>query len=731
MARDIVLVSFDYLKSDYDFRSYSISSILASLKKHGVSASHYCININQVSEERLLKEKDIEDCMNEKIDDVVDYLMKFKFISIGVARWSKNYVKHLISTLKNKSYSGKIICGSYEITATDDKNLVEKFGDADFFIKGYAEKPLVKLIKENCYSSQKVINEPLDPKYLASPYQEGIIPLYSRKIYWETKRGCKFSCGFCEWGNRGKKDAIDIDEEVLREDIKLFSNSNVEEINILDGTFNIGDYYIGYLSDLLNKTDCKITFQTRFEAINGKYKTKFLSLCEKYKDRVHLEFGLQTIHKNEMASIGRDNDMEKVEWALNELNKRQISYEVSIIYAIPGQTIDSFIDTIEFLKINGCKTIRAFPLQIPENFDEERKKIVGDLQSDCYKIESVANSSSFTKFERGCMDIIAEHLNKDEVSDIRKELETIEKDRWNAIVAAYEICEYIRKEKYKDVSLDDLKFTNERLNSEEHKVDIPWIVDCWQRDNNFAKNIIAFFIKSALKLRNLTPDEVNNNPNAELEHFMEMEKNLNLYLNILFLDNPFCEEYNLDKYGRLVHLMKMIDSHKKKCEGSNFVYSIDNELIKDYSNKGLGRHYYLYLLYSDYINQYFKPVKVIDSDYKYTAYNDLSTDYFEEKEISAKKLKNHIEDEISDIENKSLRLSPVIRIGESGDFYVYAKARYYIGNNECKIKNIKINNKEYNAFRVLTLESWEQIREKIKDKCDLINIIVCQPKTIE
>lgn len=703
MARDIVLVSFDYLKSDYDFRSYSISSILASLKKYGVSASHYCININQVSEERLLKEKDIEDCMHEKIDDVVDYLMKFNFISIGVARWSKNYVKYLISRLKNNNYSGKIICGSYEITATDDKDLVKKYGDADYFIKGYAEKPLVKLIKYHCYSSQKVINEQLDPIYLASPYQEGIIPLYSRKIYWETKRGCKFSCGFCEWGNREHKDAIDIDGNVLSEDINLFSNSNVEEINILDGTFNIGNNYLCYLSDLLEKTDCKITFQARFEVVEN----KFLNLCEKYKERVHLEFGLQTIHKNEMEKIGRVNDMKKVEFALNELNKRQISYEVSIIYAIPGQTIDSFIDTIEFLKINGCKKIRAFPLQIPENFKEERKKNVGDLQSDCYKIESVANSSSFTKFERRCMDIIARHLNEDDVSDIRKELETIGKNRWEAIVSAYEICEYIRKYGYKDISQTDLDSTIERLNSEKHKVDITWIVNCWRKDCCFAKNVIALLYKNIeFPLPELTQDEINQNPDVVLEDFIASMDLMERQMGILFLGSSICDKYKLDKYGRFVHLMKMIDSHKTNnkisiCDGREYVYKIDNDVLEEYEN------YYFELFRTDYINQYFKPteIKSLDSKRLFINSHFKEDNYYKEIELPADQLQDHIEKYIRDIDNKSIKLTPVIRIGKSGDFYVYAKARYFIGGDECSIINF---------FRSLSLKDWKKIKPQIE-----------------
>lgn len=586
MARDIVLVSFDFLKSDYDYRSYAISSILASLKKYGVSASHYFIDIHQVSEERLSNENfmqydsDIEKLMRQKIDSILEYLKKFHFIAIAAARWSKDYVKYLVKKLREIKYNGKIICGSYEVTATDKYvDLIENFGDADYFIKGYAEKPIVKLIKEGCYASQKVINEPLDSKYLASPYQEGIIPLYSRKIYWETKRGCKFSCGFCEWGNREHKDAIDIDEGILKKDIDLFSNSNIEEINILDGTFNIGDKYFNYLSELLEKTDCRITFQARFEAVDD----IFLDLCEKYKERVHLEFGLQTIHKKEMEEIERVNDMERVENCLKELNKRQISYEVSIIYAIPGQTIDSFIDSIEFLKINGCKKIRAFPLQIPNNFDEEKKKNVGELQLDKYKIESVANSYSFTKFDRGCMDIIAGHLNEDDMSDIRKELET---------------------------------------------------------------------------------------------------------------------------NGRFVHLMKMIDSHKTNnkisiCDGREYVYKIDNDVLEEYEN------YYFELFRTDYINQYFKPteIKSLDSKRLFINSHFEEDNYYKEIELPAEQLQDHIEKHIRDIDNKSIKLTPVIRIGKSGDFYVYAKARYFIGGDECSIINF---------FRSLSLKDWEKIKPQIE-----------------
>ena len=174
--------------------------------------------------------------------------------------------------------------------------------------------------------------------------------------------------------------------------------------------------------------------------------------------------------------------------------------------------------------------------------------------------------------------------------------------------------------------------------------------------------------------------------------------------------------------------MKIIDRYKRKIHFKDtkfdLVYSIDNEVLKKYErNKGLLGIRYIPFLCIDYINKYFRSEEKKNS-------NISHCDYYDEREVPNDKLKELIDKKVMD-KGYNIKLSPVIRIGESGDFYVYAKARYYIGNNECKIKNIKIDNKEYNAFRVLTLKSWEQIREKIKDKCDLINIIVCQPKTIE
>jgi len=400
MNKSIILVTFDIFRPDYSTISYSVASLLSTLKNKGVKTSHYPINIEQFIGK---SNKDITDSIKQLLRKSISYLKKFDFIAIGVTRWSIEHTNTILELLDD--YTGKIILGGYEITAIDETDLIKEFPKADYFIKGYAEKSIVMIVNGIYTHNQKIVRESLDEDYLYSPYSTGILNTLSRKIHWETKRGCKFNCGFCEWGNAQNRETLCINNNTIDSDIEIFQHSNIEEINILDGTFNVHNEYLPILAKLIEKTNSKITFQARFEVLNE----TFINYCAEHSDRLHLEFGLQTIHPNEEKIIGRKNDLNKIQSKLEQLNSFRIDYEVSIIYAIPGQTPQSFIDTIEFLKINGCKKIMAFPLQVPRNSELEKKKDEYKItfQKDEYNVTSVSSSFSFNKYQRADMDRIA------------------------------------------------------------------------------------------------------------------------------------------------------------------------------------------------------------------------------------------------------------------------------------------------------------------------------------
>jgi coproporphyrinogen III oxidase-like Fe-S oxidoreductase len=158
------------------------------------------------------------------------------------------------------------------------------------------------------------------------------------------------------------------------------------------------------LEKLIEIKDCKITLQVNYNNFEKKLKDKFLSICENYKDKISLEFGLQTIHEKEMKVLKRKNNIEHIKSIMKELNRLNIQYENSIIFGIPGQTIDSFQSTIKFIEENGCNNYRCFPLRLPQNSEMKKNavelKIKEEYSSfDAFPIKYVTESYSFTRLD--------------------------------------------------------------------------------------------------------------------------------------------------------------------------------------------------------------------------------------------------------------------------------------------------------------------------------------------
>jgi len=98
-----------------------------------------------------------------------------------------------------------------------------------------------------------------------------------------------------------------------------------------------------------------------------------------------LEFGLQSIHPDEQKVIQRPNNMKKINKVIAEVNGMKIPYEVSIIYGLPNQTLNSYLETIEYLNKRNVPVIKAFPLMILRGTElYDKKKDLGLVEN--YKV---------------------------------------------------------------------------------------------------------------------------------------------------------------------------------------------------------------------------------------------------------------------------------------------------------------------------------------------------------
>jgi radical SAM superfamily enzyme len=99
---------------------------------------------------------------------------------------------------------------------------------------------------------------------------------------------------------------------------------------------------------------------------------------------------------------------------LPELNARGIAYEISLIYGLPLQTLDTFKESIDFVLNHSCNNLVAYPLMLLRGtgLHEQRsqfglkEEILGD-----FNIPTVTSSHSFTKDDWSKMKDIAESLN--------------------------------------------------------------------------------------------------------------------------------------------------------------------------------------------------------------------------------------------------------------------------------------------------------------------------------
>ena len=110
----------------------------------------------------------------------------------------------------------------------------------------------------------------------------------------------------------------------------------------------------------------KLSLQCRLEFVNDEFIQRIITLKNNNCD-VLLEFGIQTLVKEEMNVIERYNNLTKIKRVIAVLNEYQIRYEISLIYGLPTQTLNSFkysVNTVQSMVDKNICEIKAFPLMI-------------------------------------------------------------------------------------------------------------------------------------------------------------------------------------------------------------------------------------------------------------------------------------------------------------------------------------------------------------------------------
>ena len=160
-------------------------------------------------------------------------------------------------------------------------------------------------------------------------------------IYYETSRGCPFSCSYCLSSVDKRLRFRDI--ELVKKELQFFLDHNVPQVKFVDRTFNCKHDHSIAIWKYIMEHDNGIT-NFHFEIAADILNEEELELLEQMRPGlVQLEIGVQSTNPETIRAIHRHMDLKKLEHCVNRVHSfRNIHQHLDLIAGLPYEDYDTF-----------------------------------------------------------------------------------------------------------------------------------------------------------------------------------------------------------------------------------------------------------------------------------------------------------------------------------------------------------------------------------------------------
>jgi radical SAM superfamily enzyme YgiQ (UPF0313 family) len=263
-------------------------------------------------------------------------------LGLSLFVWNRSLLAGAVRALRAKLGNIPVISGGPE--ASGDPDAVIAQGIADCVVRGEGEDGAVAAL------GALLRGEALPPlieggtPQPASPLLDGsYAPESGGRAYWETARGCPFSCAYCYEG-RGGKGVRPFDRARLEAELEILRESGAEEIIVLDPTFNADKKRCLSVLGLIAERggDMRFGFEVRAEFMDP-------SLCVAFsRIPCWLQVGLQSADPAVTAALDRPFDPAAFAQGARLMEKHGLAYGMDIIYGLPGDNLQGFKRSLDF-----------------------------------------------------------------------------------------------------------------------------------------------------------------------------------------------------------------------------------------------------------------------------------------------------------------------------------------------------------------------------------------------
>lgn len=303
----------------------------------------------------ILREYTINQPKDEILKDI--YSSGADVVCFSCYIWNISFVRELIRDLVKILPKTAFWAGGPEVSYDAEKFLTEMpemtgvmvgegektFHDLlEFYIDG---KDSLEEISGIAYrTGDKIIHngwrELMDLSAIPFVY-EHLEKFENRIIYYESSRGCPFSCSYCLSSIDKKLRFRDL--ELVKKELQFFLDHRVPQVKFVDRTFNCKHEHAMTIWKYILEHDNGVT-NFHFEISADLLREEEMELMSQMRPGlIQLEIGVQSTNPETIRAIHRHMDLKKLEHCVNRVHSfRNIHQHLDLIVGLPYEDYDTF-----------------------------------------------------------------------------------------------------------------------------------------------------------------------------------------------------------------------------------------------------------------------------------------------------------------------------------------------------------------------------------------------------
>ena len=307
-------------------------------------------------------------------------------IAFSVYIWNRSATLELIDALAVVQPHLRIVVGGPELSF-EESDLLQRHPGISALIRGEGEIPFSSLLaawargengaripntllrRDDELIEGPCLTPPDDLDTLPAPFAAGLVDLKRGLVYYESSRGCPYSCAFCMSALDPKVRSYSLAR--IEGDLKILLDAGVPQIKFVDRTFNYDGARSRAIWSFLLQHNRKSHFH--FEIGAHLLEEESLALLATVPpETFQFEIGVQSTLPATLASINRNADLEKLERNVSRLrSETAIHLHLDLIYGLPAEGYDDFLSSLDrvaalrphALQIEPVKLLPGAPLR--------------------------------------------------------------------------------------------------------------------------------------------------------------------------------------------------------------------------------------------------------------------------------------------------------------------------------------------------------------------------------